>query len=201
MTEGIYLQDRKIRVAPRLEEDPFYHTFRDRLKSFERLMTTNQEYIDSFLNEEQLTEKKQLISELNSNASAPVISSLRRRLRQYERHYEAPSSFNLIVRRDLSNRSFERALTSSRHRSRSRSPVRRSQSSDSRHSGSDLRDKLNSRYNRSDQRLHQEHLHQHHRHSTDGQYSHRSRNSSPGKKRSNEFDTRRDRDRHDRYYR
>lgn len=100
MAEGICLQGKRISVMPKLESDPEYYVFRDSLQAFEQRLN-DPPYIDSLLTPQQVQEKNQLISRLNSSSTLP--NQIRNRLRQYDLHYEPRSYYNAILQRDLSS--------------------------------------------------------------------------------------------------
>lgn len=100
MTEGLCLQGRQLRIAPKLEDDPFYYTYRDALNAFENRIANDPAYLDSLLTAEQHQERSGLLNGLNIRSSN-VITNVQRRLRQYELHAIPKSTYNPIVQRDL----------------------------------------------------------------------------------------------------
>lgn len=119
MTEGIYLQGRKPRIAPKFLDDPSYYNYRDRLQEFEHDVHSKPASFDKLLSKEQIKEKKDFVSALNSRSNGIPGSSARRRYRQYLNHFEPADRYNPLIGKDLSvdDRGRERESNNYHHRS------------------------------------------------------------------------------------
>lgn len=100
MTDGLCLQGRELRVAPKLEDDPSYYTFRDALAAFEQRIDRDPVYLDSLLSPEQRQQRQALLNGLEAG-SANVLTRVQRRLRQYELHVVPRTTYNAVIRQDL----------------------------------------------------------------------------------------------------
>ena len=100
MTDGLCLQGRELRVAPKLDSDPSYYAFRDALQAFEWRIDKDPAFLEGLLSGEQRQERQALIDGLDAG-SPEVLGRLQRRLRQCEQHAVPKSTYNAVIRRDL----------------------------------------------------------------------------------------------------
>ena len=100
MTDGLCLQGRELRVAPKLDSDPSYYAFRDALQAFQRRIDQDPAFLEGLLSAEQRQERQALVDGLDAG-SPEVLGRLQRRLRQCEQHAVPRSTYNAVIRRDL----------------------------------------------------------------------------------------------------
>lgn len=100
MTDGLCLQGRELRVAPKLDSDPSYYAFRNALQAFQRRIDQDPAFLEGLLSAEQRQERQALVDGLDAG-SPEVLGRLQRRLRQCEQHAVPRSTYNAVIRRDL----------------------------------------------------------------------------------------------------
>ena len=100
MAEGICLYGQTIRVEPKVRSDLSYRTYCDRLQKFEDDLKDKPSFINRFLNDEQLKEKKKIIKSLNSSKIA--------QMRQRVQNYKLKSFYNPILNIKFHESHFER---------------------------------------------------------------------------------------------